>query len=137
MQNAKGKPYDLSERLLEFTVRIIKLVERIPKTQIGNHIAGQLLRCGTSPGPNYSEARGAESRKDFIHKMRIALKELRETLFWLKALRRIMSQRLGPDLLWLLDETEELISIFVSSINTADKNNRTRHRQKQTVGSEF
>jgi four helix bundle protein len=137
MQNAEGKPYDLSERLLEFTIRIIKLVERIPKTRVGNHIAGQLLRCGTSPGPNYSEARGAESRNDFIHKMRIALKELRETLFWLKALHCIMSQRLGPDLSWLLNETEELISIFVSSINTAGKNNRTGHRQKQTAGSEF
>jgi four helix bundle protein len=137
MQNAEGKPYDLSERLLEFTVRIIKLVERIPKTRVGNHIAGQLLRCRTSPGPNYSEARGAESRNDFIHKMRISLKELRETLFWLKALHRIMSQRLGPDLLWLLTETEELISIFVSSINTADKNKRTGHRQKQTAGSVF
>jgi four helix bundle protein len=137
MQNAEGKPYDLSERLLESTVRIIKLVERIPNTRVGNHIAGQLLRCGTSPGPNYSEARSAESRKDFTHKMRIALKGLRETLFWLKALRHIMSQRLVPDLLWLLNETDELISNFVLSINTADKNNRTRRRRKQIEGSEF
>jgi len=135
MQNAEGKPYDLSKRLLEFTVRLIEMVGRIPNTRVGNHISGQLLRCGTSPGPNYSEAQSAESRNDFIHKMRIALKELRETSFWLKVLHRIMAQKLEPDLLWLINETEELISIFVSSINTADSNNRIHHKQKQTSGS--
>jgi four helix bundle protein len=136
-QNAEGKPYELSKRLLEFTIRLIKLVEQIPNTRTGNHIAGQLLRCGTSPGPNYSEAKSAESRNDFIHKMRISLKELRETLFWLKVLHRIMEQKLGPELVWLINETDELISIFVSSINTADKNNRTHHKQKQPAGSAF
>jgi four helix bundle protein len=135
MQNTEEKPYELSERLVEFTIRLIKLVERIPNTRTDNHIAGQLLRCGTSPGPNYSEAKSAESRNDFIHKMRIALKELRETLFWLTVLHRIMSQKLGPELLWLINETDELISIFVSSINTADKNNRMYHKQKRTAGS--
>ncbi len=137
MQNAEGKPYNLSERLMEFTVRIIKLVEKIPNTRVGNQISGQLLRCGTSPGPNYSEAQSAESRNDFIHKMRISLKELRETSFWLKVLHRIMVQKLEPDLSWLINETEELISIFVSSINTADSNNRMRHKQKQTADSAF
>lgn len=137
MQNAEGKPYDLGERLLEFTIRLIKLVERIPNTRVGNHIAGQLLRCGTSPGPNYSEAQSAESRNDFVHKMRIALKELRETLFWLKILHRIMAQRLGTELLWLINESEELISIFVSSINTAEKNIRNNCRRRQTAGSAF
>ena len=135
IRNAEGKPYELGERLLEFTIRIIKLVEQIPNTRTGNHIAGQLLRCGTSSGPNYSEAKSAESRNDFIHKMRIALKELRETLFWLTVLHRIMAQKLGSELLWLINETDELISIFVSSINTADKNNRMRRKQKQTVSS--
>ena len=137
MQNAEGKPYDLSERLLKFTIRLIKLVERIPNTRVGNHIAGQLLRCGTSPGPNYSEAQSAESRNDFVHKMRIALKELRETLFWLKVLHCIMAQRLGPDLLWLINESGELTSIFVTSINTAEKNNRCRNKLRQTAGSAF
>ena len=135
IRNAEGKPYELGERLLEFTIRIIKLVEQIPNTRTGNHIAGQLLRCGTSSGPNYSEAKSAESRNDFIHKMRIALKELRETLFWLTVLHRIMSQKLGSELLWLINESDELISIFVTSINTADKNNRAHRKQKQAVSS--
>ena len=134
-QNTEGKTYELGERLLEYTIRIIKLVEQIPNTRTVNHIAGQLLRCGTSPGPNYSEAKSAESRNDFIHKMRIALKELRETLFWLTVLHRIMSQKLGSELLWLINESDELISIFVTSINTADKNNRAHRKQKQAVSS--
>lgn len=137
MQNAEEKPYNLNEHLMEFTVRIIKLTEKIPNTRVGSQISGQLLRCGTSPGPNYSEAQSAESRNDFIHKMRISLKELRETSFWLKVLRRIMAQKLEPALLWLINETEELISIFVSSINTAGNNNKMRNRQKQIASSAF
>ncbi|MBI4840941.1 MAG: four helix bundle protein [candidate division NC10 bacterium] len=61
------KQYDLEERLIQFSVRILDLVEALPSTRVGNHIAGQLVRCGTSPAPNYAEARSAESRKDFIH----------------------------------------------------------------------
>lgn len=68
--------YDLEERLLEFSVRIIKIVEQLPNSKTGNHVAGQLLKSGTSPYPNHGEAQAAESPKDFIHKLRISLKEL-------------------------------------------------------------
>ena len=67
---------DLEERLIDFAVRVIKVADALPKSPVGKHIAGQLLRSGTSPAPNYAEARGAESRADFVHKLKIALKEL-------------------------------------------------------------
>jgi four helix bundle protein len=76
----KKQTYDLEERLLEYSVRIIKIVEQLPNTRAGNHVAGQLLRSGTSPYPNHGEAQAAESPKDFIHKLRISLKELREKI---------------------------------------------------------
>ena len=79
------KPTDLEDGLVDFAVRIINVVEALPTSKAGNHIAGQLIRSGTAPAPNYGEAQSAESRKDFIHKMKIALKELRETLIWLKS----------------------------------------------------
>ena len=78
-ENMKEQIFDLEERLLEYSVRIIKIVERLPNTRAGNHVAGQLLRSGTSAYPNHGEAHVAESQKDFIHKLRISLKELRET----------------------------------------------------------
>jgi four helix bundle protein len=89
IENAQRRDvkYDLEERLLDFAVRIIEIVEALPNTRTGNHIAGQLLRCGTSPAPNYGEAQSAESRQDFVHKMKICLKELRETNVWLKIVR--------------------------------------------------
>ncbi len=116
------KKYDLENRLIDFAVRIIKLVESLPKSPVGNHIAGQLLRSGTSPAPNYGEAQGAESRKDFIHKMRVCLKELRETRVWLIILRRLRLLGDSKELEWLIAECDELISIFVASIRTATKN---------------
>ena len=76
----ENRIFDLEERLIDFAVRIIRIVESLPKTKVANHIAGQLVRCGTSPAPNYGEAQSAESRSDFIHKMKVALKELRETI---------------------------------------------------------
>ncbi len=83
------KKYDLEERLLEYSVRIIKIVEMLPNTRTGNHIAGQLLRSGTSPYPNHGEAQAAEFEKDFIHKISISLKELRESYRWLKLIQRV------------------------------------------------
>jgi len=71
------KPQELEERLVQFAVRIIAVVEELPDSKVGKHIGGQLIRSGTSPAPNYGEAQAAESRKDFIHKMKICLKELR------------------------------------------------------------
>jgi len=114
--------YDLEERLLAFAVRGMEVVEALPKTRAGNHVAGQLLRCGTSPAPNYAEAKSAESTADFIHKLRVVLKELRETRVWLLLIQRkplIKSpQRLDP----FVNEAIQLISIFVTSIKTAQRN---------------
>jgi len=116
-----SKKYDLSERLIEFAVRIIELVERLPRTLAGRHVGDELLRCGTSPAPNHAEAQGAESRRDFVHKMSIGLKELRETKVWLKITQRKMAKGIEKNLEWLLNESDELIKIFVSSIKTAEK----------------
>ncbi|MFN2516527.1 MAG: four helix bundle protein [Pyrinomonadaceae bacterium] len=78
----------LEERLIEFAVRVVILSANLPKTPAGKHIAGQLMRSGTSPAPNYGEARGAESHADFVHKLRIVLKELNETSIWLRIIER-------------------------------------------------
>ena len=115
--------YDLEERLLEYSARIIRLVERLPNTRAGNHIAGQLLRSGTSPLPNHGEAQAAESANDFVHKLRICLKELRESHRWLLLAQRVPVLR--PKLLDpLVKETDELIRIFVRSIQTAQQRKR-------------
>ncbi|MBW2177035.1 MAG: four helix bundle protein [Deltaproteobacteria bacterium] len=118
------KKYDLENRLLEYAVRIIKIVEQLPDSKVGSHVSGQLLRSGTSPYPNHGEAQGAESPKDFIHKLRICLKELRETQRWIKLIQRVPLVK-KPELLNdMLEETEQLIKIFVSSIKTAEKKKR-------------
>jgi four helix bundle protein len=113
--------YNLEERLLEFSVRIIKIVEQLPKTRTGNHVAGQLLKSVTSPYPNHGEAQAAESPKDFVHKLRISLKELRETRRWLKLIQKVPLIKKSELLNDMIDETEELIKIFVTSIKTAGK----------------
>ena len=117
----KKQTYDLEERLLEYSVRIIKIVEQLPNTKAGKHVAGQLLRSGTSPYPNHGEAQAAESQRDFIHKLRISLKELRETQRWLKLIQRVPLIKKPELLIYILEETEELIKIFVTSIKTAEK----------------
>ncbi|MBU0765214.1 MAG: four helix bundle protein [Bacteroidetes bacterium] len=122
------KKYDLEERLIRFAIRMLEVSEILPKTRSGNHIAGQLVRCGTSPAFNYGEAQAAESSKDFIHKMGVVLKELRETgiclkIFIYKPLIKPPAQ-IMPD----LKECSELIAIFTTSINTAKKNNTKRAR---------
>ena len=116
-----GKTYDIEERLIDFAVRIIRMAESLPKTRVGNHISGQLVRCGTSPAPNYGEAQSAESRADFIHKMKVCLKELRETRVWLLIIVRAELIKPVSKLNSLIQETNELISIFVTSIRTAKK----------------
>jgi len=109
---------ELEERLIDFAVRIIKLCAHLPKTPAGKHIAGQILRSGTSPAPNYGEARGAESHADFIHKYGIVLKELNETHIWLRIIER--SELLKPELIAnIVDENNQLCRIFVSSLKTA------------------
>jgi four helix bundle protein len=114
-----GKAFDLEDRLLEFAARVLRLVEHLPRTSAGKHVAAQLLRSGTSPLPNHGEAQAAESAKDFVHKMRICLKELRETDRWLKLVMRVPLIRPPSKVSSLLAETDELIRIFVSSIRTA------------------
>lgn len=113
--------YDLDERLVGFAVCIMKLIEGFPRTSAGIHIAGQLVRCGTSPAANYGEAQSAESRSDFIHKMKLALKELRETRVWLLIVQRQTMLKPNNQLEQILMENNELISIFVASIATAQK----------------
>ena len=117
------KRYDLKDRLIDFAVRIIKLSESLPTTKAGRHISGQMLRSGTSPAANYGEAISAESRADFIHKLKIALKELRETEVWLKIIIRSKIVKNINRLIPLVEETDELISILFKSIDTAKKKN--------------
>jgi len=112
--------YDLEERLLEYAVRVIRLVDALPATRAGRHVADQLLRCGTSPLANHGELQGAESRKDFIHKLGLCLKEIRETRRWLRLIHRV--PLVAPAKIeQLLNETEALIKIFAASIRTAEK----------------
>ncbi len=113
--------FDLEERLLEYAARIIRLVDSLPNTRAGNHVAGQLLRSGTSPLPNHGEAQGAESRPDFIHKLGICHKELRESRRWLRLIKRVPLIKPPAKLDPLIDETIELIKIFWSSIRTAER----------------
>jgi len=116
--------YDLEDRLIEFAVKIVQLAESLPNTRAGRHISGQILRSGTSPAPNYGEAQAAESRSDFIHKMKVCLKELRETKVWLKMIVKANLDR--SDIKPLMEENDELISIFFTSISTAKKNLKSK-----------
>jgi four helix bundle protein len=114
----KMTPQELEDRLLVFASRVIDLVEALPKRNApAKHLGGQLLRSGTSPALNYGEVRAAESQDDFVHKMKICLKELRETLVCLKLIKL---RKWFPDAKFdpLLSECNELISIFVASLNT-------------------
>lgn len=119
------RKYDLEDRLLEYSASIIRLVEKMPSTRAANHVGGQLLRSGTSSLFNHGEAQAAESPNDFVHKMKVCLKELRESERALRLVRKVPLMddpaEVGP----LLRETDELIRIFVTSIRTA-QNNKVR-----------
>ena len=109
---------ELEERLINFAVRIVRLSSKLPRTPAGKHVAGQILRSGTSPAPNYGEARGAESHADFVHKLRVVLKELNETSIWLRIIVR--TRMLQAELLRdLLQENRQLCRIFASSLKTS------------------
>tara|TARA_B110000908_G_scaffold119832_1_gene140468 strand:- start:778 stop:1146 length:369 start_codon:yes stop_codon:yes gene_type:complete len=118
----KERQYDLQDRLVDFAVRIITLSAALPDTKAGKHVSSQMLRSGTSSAPNYGEAQSAESTADFVHKLKIALKELRETEVWLKIIAK--AKMIEPDTLLepLIKETDELIAILFASIETAKKN---------------
>ncbi len=114
------KANELSERFLAYAAEIVKLVMKLRRTSVGREIGGQLLRSGTSTGANYEEGCGAQSRADFIHKLQIVFKELRESLFWLKLIRK--SELLKDDSIeWLIKETKELSSIIAKSLITAKR----------------
>ena len=113
---------ELENRLIDFAVAIIKLAGLLPNTFAGRHFSGQIIRSGTSPSLNYGEAQSAESRKDFIHKIKVILKELRETLIALKIIQRSKLNSNQEFLLGLITENNELISIFVKSVETATYN---------------
>jgi four helix bundle protein len=113
---------ELQERLLRFAARVGKLVDALPDTRLGRHVAGQLVRCGTSPAPNYAEARAAESRADFVHKLAICLKELRETDSWLRLILYAELLPSSASLAQLADECDQLMRILSKSIVTTKTN---------------
>jgi four helix bundle protein len=117
--NESESGFDLEERLLDYAAQIVRLVEHMPQSRVGNHVASQLLRSGTSPLPNHGEAQAAESRNDFIHKLSICQKELKESRRWLRLAIRVSLVDSADDPDSILAETEELIRIFAASLRTA------------------
>lgn len=120
VSDKSDREFDLEDRLIDFAVDEIKLAESFPKSYAGNHLGGQLIRSTTSAALNYGEAQSAESRKDFIHKIKIVLKELRESRICLRILKRIQSWNSLNKINPILKECNELISIFVASISTTE-----------------
>jgi four helix bundle protein len=120
-------PRDLSERLLGFAVRVGKVVNALPATRLGRHVAAQLIRSGTSAAPNYEEGCAAESRADFVHKLSICLKELRESQFWIRLIveSELLPTKKKAD---LEDECTQLCKIVAKSLITAKKNEGKRRR---------
>jgi four helix bundle protein len=117
---------ELSDRLWDFAARVGRIVDALPDTRLGRHVAGQLVRCGTSAPPNYDESGAAESQDDFVHKLSIALKELRETRGWLKFI--VKAELLpGVKLASAIDESEQLCRILGKSVLTA-KGGRDKKR---------
>ena len=122
LEERPDRRFDLEDRLLEFAAAVIELSESLPETRAGNHVAGQILRSGTAPFPNHGEAEAAESRDDFIHKLEICLKELREARRWARLIERMRWTGEGTALAVVLNEPDELVRIFHSSIQTARHN---------------
>ena len=117
---------DLEDRLIAFAIRAVRLAEQLPKTIIGNRLNDQLTRASSSAPLNYGEAQSAESRKDFVHKSKVVLKELRESNVALKMIDGLKLAKDTQELTSLLNEANELIAIFVSSINTARRNDQKK-----------
>jgi four helix bundle protein len=113
---------NLEERLIKFAVLIIQFIESMPGSKAANHLSGQLLRSGTSPALNYGEAQSGESNNDFLHKIKVVLKELRETLVCLKIIYQSKSYSSDELMKALLKEADELVAIFVTSVKTAEQN---------------
>ena len=134
-ERGKERAYDLEERLLRFASAIIDVLENLPKTRPGNHIAGQFLRSGTSPYANHGEAQSPESIDDFIHKLKVCLKELRETRRWARLIDRKDWMSEDAQLSFVLAEVEELIRIFKASTQTAERNRLGAARASAPVAS--
>jgi four helix bundle protein len=127
---------ELEDRLIDFAVRIVRLSANLPKTSAGRHIAGQIMRSGTSPAPNYGEARGAESNADFVHKLRVVLKELNETSIWLRIIVR--SELLRGDLIRDINqENTELCRIFAATLKTTRERDQTTNERFQMTNVKF
>lgn len=125
-QSQNKRKFDLEERLIDFAVLIIEISENLHNTPAGRHISGQLVRSGTSPALHYGEAQSAESRADFVHKLKVLLKELRETLVGMKIIKRVPLANKVEMVSKGLIECNELIAIFNKSIETAKKNNEKK-----------
>jgi len=123
-----AKKFDLVERLTDFSVSIIQIAENLPNTRSGNYLAGQMIASGTSPALHYGEAQDAESNQDFIHKIKVVLKELRETSIALIIIKKLNVFRDLEKLTKAMDENNQLISIFVATVKTARsrKNNKNK-----------
>ena len=124
--NQSKKKFDLEDRLIDFSVVVIEISESLQNTPAGRHLSGQVVRSGTSPALQYGEAQSAESSADFIHKLKILLKELRETFVSLKIIKRVSLSSKTNMVDKGLVECNELIAIFNKSIETAKKNNDRR-----------
>ncbi len=120
---------ELEKRLIDFAVMMIEISESLLKTKAGIHLSGQIARSGTSPALNYAEAQDAESHKDFVHKVKIVLKELRETFVALKIIHQAKLYQPDVNIEFALNECDQLISIFVKSLKTTKVNEAGRKRQ--------
>ena len=115
------KPFDIKERTFEFGVRIVRLVNTLPRAVAGAKVGGQLVKSGTSIGADVEEADGAESKRDFVHKMSIARKEARETRYWLRIVRATGLSKDAQEISYLLQESDELVRILSAIIKSAKK----------------
>ena len=116
------KSFDLDERMIDFSIKVIHLTENLPQSNTGIYFSDQIMRSVSSAVLNYSEAQSAESRKDFIHKVKVSLKELRETFSGLRIIKRLNNKQSPEEISYLIKENNELISILVKSVKTARKN---------------
>src|SRR5687768_9598372 len=128
--------FDLEERLLNFSVRVIRLTESIKRSRAGNHVADQLLRSGTSPYGHHGEAESAESRSDFVHKLKVCHKELRESRRWLRLVQRASLVAKPASMDAIIGEAEELVRIFTASIRTAEANRLVKPGRVQNGAQE-
>ena len=125
---------ELENRLINFSIQVVSLIKSLPEDRITNHLTKQLLRLATSPALNYGEAQGAESKKDFVHKLGVVLKELRESLNCLKILAGTNYIKTESP---VMKECNELVSIFVKSVETNKKKMEEEQKQKSSKKSQI